>query len=167
MLSSSIIPCTILIFCSCSALAMSTVCSRRAYLSVQASICPLRTDALAQYRRSTGRHATLRISQPSKNFTSSRHLFEKQQQQHRKESFRSRLGEALRNTKIEWKPIPIGLGIGFLGLLQFYRVQQREQRRQEEESSGSGSNSEPGGKPKKRERIRPSGPWYIPSHTRY
>jgi phosphatidylserine decarboxylase len=68
------------------------------------------------------------------------------------------LNAALKSTKIEWKPIPIGLGIGFLGLVQFYRVQQREQRRQEEERNGYGSGPD-GGKPKKRERIRPSGPW--------
>src|SRR2546423_1808012 len=110
---------------------MSSICSRRAYYSIQAAVRP-HNDATQLYRRGAGRHAVLRISEPSRAFTTSRYLFEKQQQ-HRKESFRSRLSEALRNTRIEWKPIPIGLGIGFLGLLQFARVQQREKQRQEEE----------------------------------
>jgi len=67
----------------------------------------------------------------------------------------------LGKTEIKWYPIPVGLGIGFLGVLQFYRSQQREKRRQEEATARLGGEygGEPG-KPKKRERIRPSGPWY-------
>ncbi|KAK4453125.1 phosphatidylserine decarboxylase-domain-containing protein [Podospora aff. communis PSN243] len=57
--------------------------------------------------------------------------------------------------KIEWYPIPIGLGVGFLGLVQFYKVYSREQ---EKESDKSG---EPGQRPKKRPRIRPEGPWQV------
>jgi hypothetical protein len=56
--------------------------------------------------------------------------------------------------KIEWYPIPIGLGIGFLGLVQFYKVYSREQEKE------SGESGEPGQRPKKRPRIRPEGPWY-------
>ncbi|EXJ94897.1 phosphatidylserine decarboxylase [Capronia coronata CBS 617.96] len=68
-----------------------------------------------------------------------------------KESFTSRLGKAWRETKIEWKPIPIGLGIGFLGLLQFMRVRAREGGAQE------GSSETDGGRPPRRQRIYPTG----------
>ncbi|EKG12499.1 hypothetical protein MPH_10369 [Macrophomina phaseolina MS6] len=78
-----------------------------------------------------------------------------------KESFRARLSEALKNTKIEWKPIPIALGVGFLGAFQFYRIQRDERaRRDEEASSYGGSDGGDGDRPPKRKRIRPSGPWY-------
>ena len=84
--------------------------------------------------------------------------------QNEKASFTSRLRAAFRDTKVQWYPIPVGLGIGFLGLLQFNRVQRRERlRREEEEDSGYGSGDGGdgnGGKPKKRKRIRPNGPWY-------
>jgi phosphatidylserine decarboxylase len=81
------------------------------------------------------------------------------QQHHRKESFRSRLNEALKNTKIEWKPIPVALGVSFLGAWQFYRVQRREKHTQRELDEAQ--ELDPSGKPKKRERIRPSGPWCV------
>jgi len=81
--------------------------------------------------------------------------------------FGSRLRTALQSTKVQWYPIPVGLGIGFLGFAQLYRrhqQQQREKLRQEEEEAGGygpeGDNDGKGGKPKKRKRIRPSGPWY-------
>ena len=81
-------------------------------------------------------------------------------------SFRSRLRIALRNTKVEWAPIPVGLGFAVVGAIQFYRVWEREMktRKQEEDqalrSSESGeSGGESHGRPKKRKRIRPSGPW--------
>lgn len=76
--------------------------------------------------------------------------------------FRSRLRAALKKTKVEWKPIPVGLGIGFLGAIQFYRVQERERRKQDEEDRDlyDESEEEQKGRPKKRKRIRPSGPWY-------
>lgn len=53
--------------------------------------------------------------------------------------------------KIEWYPIPIALGVGFLGLMQGYKVYTREEKPEDE-------TLEP--KPKKRARIRPDGPWY-------
>ena len=83
----------------------------------------------------------------------------KREQQHNEEAFSSRLGKAWRKTKIEWKPIPIGLGIGFLGFLQFLKVQTREAP--VEERAGSAHDTEPGKRPPKRERIRPSGPWQV------
>lgn len=82
-----------------------------------------------------------------------------QQQQHRKESFSSRLREALARTRIQWYSIPAIAGIGFLGVLQFTKVQRRERARLEEEGvyGGDGSSGEP---PKKRKRTTPEGPWY-------
>jgi hypothetical protein len=89
--------------------------------------------------------------------------------QHRKETFGGRLGAALGRTKIEWYWIPATAGIAFLGGVQFYRVYTREQaRKEEEERASTYSDSEeweehePGKKPKKRKRIRPSGPWSEP-----
>lgn len=80
------------------------------------------------------------------------------------EPFRSRLLAALRSTKLDWSPVPIGVGIAFLGAFQFYRVKERERKRQEREDAqlfqdGDGHGGEQG-RPKKRKRIRPSGPWY-------
>lgn len=70
--------------------------------------------------------------------------------------FRYRLRTALRKTKIEWRPIPVTLGIGFLGLVQFYRIQRREKARQDEEEEEELNRQ----RPAKRKRVRPSGPWY-------
>ncbi|KAL2074721.1 hypothetical protein VTL71DRAFT_8500 [Oculimacula yallundae] len=87
-----------------------------------------------------------------------------------KDSFGTRLRRALNDTKIKWYPIPVGLGIGFLGLGQLYRVNEREKARTREEEweddgvvkfAGSGGEGEPGGRPKRRERIRPTGPWQV------
>ena len=85
--------------------------------------------------------------------------------QHQRDPFRSRLRRALNRTKVEWYPIPVGLGIGFLGFVQFYRTQQRSKVQEEnsndaEHTEIAGNANERGERPKKRERIRPSGPWY-------
>lgn len=84
---------------------------------------------------------------------------------HRKESFASRASDAWRSAPIKWRPIPIGLGIAFLGVFQFYRVQERERRKYEEEYrlNGHGDEDEEGNgeRPKRRPRIRPSGPWTV------
>ncbi|KAF2277185.1 phosphatidylserine decarboxylase [Westerdykella ornata] len=90
---------------------------------------------------------TLR-SVPNRPFSSSGPLFDAQPRQ----SFRSRLNSALKNTKIEWKPIPIALGVTFLGAFQLYRIQRREKHIQSNEGADI---------PRKRERIRPSGPWTV------
>jgi hypothetical protein len=103
-----------------------------------------------------------RMTTPSRTFSSSRTAFD-QQNFHRKESFRSRLNSALKTTKIKWEPIPIALGIGFLGAFQLYRIQRREKHTE------AGANKDlpdevsvdPQSRPKKRERIRPSGPWSV------
>ena len=87
--------------------------------------------------------------------------------QKEREPFRSRLRRALGDTKVEWRPIPVGLGIGFLGVLQVYRSQQRHkstltanQNDSASEESGQSDTVE-GTKPKKRQKIRPSGPWQV------
>ncbi|KAF7538892.1 hypothetical protein G7Z17_g12547 [Cylindrodendrum hubeiense] len=71
--------------------------------------------------------------------------------------FSQRLGEAMRNTKIQWYQIPVGLGIGFLGLVQFYKVSAREQEKQREIQG----TFDDGALPKRRPRIRPDGPWQV------
>ncbi|CAK7208607.1 phosphatidylserine decarboxylase 1 [Sporothrix curviconia] len=72
----------------------------------------------------------------------------------RRPRFSARLRHALKNSKIQWYRIPVGLGIGFLGLVQFYKV--RNRKAEEGENGG-----EAAPKPKKRPRIRPDGPWQI------
>lgn len=68
--------------------------------------------------------------------------------------FSQRLGEALRNSKITWYQIPVGLGIGFLGLVQFYKVSSRERERQRQEQEGTRT-------PSPRPKVRPEGPWQV------
>ncbi|EAU34287.1 phosphatidylserine decarboxylase proenzyme 1, mitochondrial precursor [Aspergillus terreus NIH2624] len=72
--------------------------------------------------------------------------------------FGSRLRFALRNTKVEWYPIPVGLGIGLLGLLQFYKSQRAERERIAREAEEESFDF---AKPPPRHRIRPSGPWQV------
>ncbi|KFY06018.1 hypothetical protein V491_08905, partial [Pseudogymnoascus sp. VKM F-3775] len=69
------------------------------------------------------------------------------------EPFHRRLGRALRDTRIRWYPIPAALGIGFLGLAQLYKVNEREKKARREEEEGE--------KPYRRKRIRPTGPWQV------
>lgn len=83
-----------------------------------------------------------------------REKHENNQTNNKNQSFSSRLGRAWSQTKIEWHPIPIGLGIGFLGLWQFYRVRRDTERLRDQEI-------EEDGKPPRRKRIRPSGPWQV------
>ncbi|KAI5458419.1 phosphatidylserine decarboxylase-domain-containing protein [Mariannaea sp. PMI_226] len=71
--------------------------------------------------------------------------------------FSQRLGEAMRNTKIQWYQIPVGLGIGFLGLVHFYKVSSREREKQRELQNGFGEVRVPTPRP----RIRPEGPWQV------
>lgn len=113
-------------------------------------------------------HAALRARQPQpvhvharlpRHFSSSRPCFD--QRFHRKESFRSRLNAALKNTKIKWEPIPIALGVTFLGVWQMYRIQRRETHTQRDPGDDTETVVDQQGRPKKRERIRPSGPWYV------
>ncbi|KAH0543253.1 hypothetical protein FGG08_002417 [Glutinoglossum americanum] len=94
----------------------------------------------------------------SRNFSSSARRYEQGQKQRHRESFWKRLRFALRNTRIEWYPIPVGLGIGFLGFAQLYRVRQRKAREEEERRLDRYGED---GRPTKRQKIRPSGPWHI------
>ncbi|KJY01223.1 phosphatidylserine decarboxylase proenzyme like protein [Zymoseptoria brevis] len=110
---------------------------------------------------------TFRLAhRPSPSFYKPRRQpFSSTARQQRKSSFRSRLREALQATPVVWKPIPIGLGIAFLGAIQFYRINERERRREEEEwrlrQSNGESDEDSIGSPKRRQRIRPSGPWTV------
>jgi phosphatidylserine decarboxylase len=114
----------------------------------------------ARFSAPTHRHVHARVSVPSRTFSFTRVTCGKQNF-HRKESFRSRLNSALKNTKIKWEPIPIALGIGFLGAFQLYRIQRREKHTQAEGGNGDEGALDSQGRPKKRERIRPSGPWTV------
>lgn len=90
-----------------------------------------------------------------------------------KDPFGTRLRKALADTKIKWYPIPVGLGIAFLGLGQLYRVNERERAKgldDEWEDNGYWDNTQSGrdeanegcrGRPKRRDRIRPTGPWLV------
>jgi phosphatidylserine decarboxylase len=97
----------------------------------------------------------------SRLFSSSTRLY--RQQPNYKDSFGKRLRKALSETKIKWYPIPVGLGIGFLGLAQLYRVNEREKARREEEWENNGNRGDGESEliPKKRQRIRPTGPWFV------
>ncbi|KUI71392.1 Phosphatidylserine decarboxylase proenzyme 1, mitochondrial [Cytospora mali] len=75
------------------------------------------------------------------------------QQSQKRPRFTSRLRMALGKSKTEWYFIPVGVGIGFLGLVQGYKVYTREKERQEEEEQAK--------KHKRRPRIRPDGPWQV------
>ncbi|MCJ1335642.1 phosphatidylserine decarboxylase 1 [Bachmanniomyces sp. S44760] len=90
---------------------------------------------------------------------------QKSDQPYGKEPFIARLRLALGKTRVKWYPIPVGLGVAFLGFTQLYRLQQQEKRRREdEEEEGRPLDKEisgEGGKPKKRKRIRPGGPWQV------
>ena len=55
------------------------------------------------------------------------------QQKYRVETFSFKLKKALRDTKIQWRPIPIGLGIAFLGVFQLYRTKKDNSERKEDE----------------------------------
>ncbi|EOD47036.1 putative phosphatidylserine decarboxylase proenzyme protein [Neofusicoccum parvum UCRNP2] len=101
--------------------------SRRLHRALRSR--PLRPHAFAPCP--AARHS--RPGSQHRNFTVSARRLESGQN-HRKESFRARLSEALRNTKIEWKPIPIALGVGFLGAFQFYRIQRDAKAKQDDEN---------------------------------
>ena len=114
--------------------------------------------------RAAKRYGNLHVSRPASLRQFSAASRRQGGAQSSSESYGSKLGKAWRGTQIQWKPIPIGLGIGFLGFTQLYKVQQREKQRlleEEENSTRNGSEGgpeDPEGKPKKRQRIRPSGP---------
>ncbi|KAI1800561.1 phosphatidylserine decarboxylase [Daldinia bambusicola] len=134
-------------------MSMASLCSASARghtlaLSRQLSPCMLRQT----YTAASGRSAKHCV-------TTSRACFHHASQRYQNsQRFGSRLRSALKDTKVKWYPIPVGLGIGFLGLVQFYKTQAREKERLEKEASES---NEPGVRPKKRARVRPDGPWQV------
>ncbi|KAL1898929.1 phosphatidylserine decarboxylase 1 [Ceratocystis pirilliformis] len=67
----------------------------------------------------------------------------------------TKIKTAIRNTRRHWYRIPVGLGIGLLGMLQFYKLS-RKQDQEREELLGDENRS-----PKRRPRIRPDGPWQV------
>jgi phosphatidylserine decarboxylase len=86
------------------------------------------------------------------------------QQKRHNESFYRRLGAAWRDTRVQWYTIPVGVGIGFLAGTHFYTVTSRERARREEEERalhGEPEGPEEPGRPKRRPRVRPSGPWTV------
>ncbi|EEH15953.1 phosphatidylserine decarboxylase [Paracoccidioides brasiliensis Pb03] len=96
-----------------------------------------------------------RITLPRRQFSSSSRRW--QQGGNGKESFHSRLRTALRNTKVEWYPIPVGVGIAFLGFVQFFRSKNAEKEREERETSEKDGYQEVSS----RRKVRPSGPWQV------
>lgn len=90
-------------------------------------------------------------------------------QQDGSETFSTKLRRAWGETKIRWYSIPAGLGIGFLAVVQFYKVNEREKaKRQDSEdddgflrSSDRGEERDIEDYPKRRKRIRPTGPWFV------
>lgn len=137
--------------------------------------CQYRTASVRVFQRSIcpnlQRHPCLRplsCSASRREAQQQRHDHKQEQSwqdQHHKAPFRKRLGRAWRETKVEWYHIPVGLGIGFLGILQFYRLRQREKIRKEEERRlERADNQDEDGKPpskRKRRRVRPSGSWLV------
>lgn len=103
-----------------------------------------------------GRHVpfSARRRRPNPNVFPVRLFSQRSQQRPR---FSSRLRAALRDSKIQWYQLPIGVGIGFVGLMQFYKVTKRER---EKEERGEVSDAT-GKKVISRERIRPDGPWQV------
>ena len=89
-------------------------------------------------------------SQPTHQHVLGRRPFSQQQSQ------RPKADSKVHDSRIRWHPIPVALGVGFLGLFQFYKISTREEARIDD--------VEPNKRPKKRPRVRPDGPWYHQPH---
>lgn len=105
--------------------------------------------------------ATARHKASVRHFSKSWRHYNKDsnRENHSKGGFGSRLRFALRNTKVEWYPIPVGLGIGLLGLLHFYKSKRSERDRLARESAGE--DWEEGVRLPRRPRTVPSGSWHV------
>ncbi|KAI5788943.1 phosphatidylserine decarboxylase-domain-containing protein [Peziza echinospora] len=73
--------------------------------------------------------------------------------QRRRSRFSQRLREALSKTKIEWYPIPIGLGIGYLAFNHFRKI---ASKKYDDDGVNEGVENV-----ERRKRIRPDGPWHV------
>ncbi|KAI0845547.1 phosphatidylserine decarboxylase [Daldinia vernicosa] len=134
-------------------MSMASLCSASVRGHTPALSRPISPCMLRQtYTAATGRSTKHLVASPRVYF---HHTSQKYQNSQR---FGSRLRSALKETKVKWYPIPVGLGIAFLGLMQFYKTQAREKERLEKEASDS---DEPGVRPRKRARVRPDGPWQV------
>jgi phosphatidylserine decarboxylase len=116
---------------------------------------PPNPQSIVQQRLLFNQKLTISPS-PSIRFSTSRPRAQNQQ-----ESFNSRLRQAWSNTRVKWYPIPVGLGIGFLGFVQLRRIQRRAEAERQGQVDSSDAEYHDTTKPKKRKRIRPSGPWQV------
>ncbi|KAI0006919.1 phosphatidylserine decarboxylase [Xylariaceae sp. FL0662B] len=112
-------------------------------LSRKISPSLLRQSCMPTTRRATRQF----IVTPKASFHRSSHRWQS------RERSGSKLRSRLRETKVQWYPIPVGLGIAFLGVVQFYKVQTRDKERLDNEDDGT--------RPKRRPRVRPDGPWQV------
>lgn len=60
--------------------------------------------------------------------------------------------------RLVWRPIPVGLGILCVGLLQGYKVATRDDDNSDNEIESDDGQHQ---KPKRRPKIRPNGPWQV------
>ncbi|KAK6346255.1 phosphatidylserine decarboxylase 1 [Orbilia blumenaviensis] len=72
-----------------------------------------------------------------------------------KRPFFQRLKIAWNETPIKWTPIPVGLGIAYLGFKHYSTVMDRERRIAEEDGKYDPND------PDKKKRVRPTGPWQV------
>ncbi|KAJ6263571.1 hypothetical protein Dda_2135 [Drechslerella dactyloides] len=70
-------------------------------------------------------------------------------------SFFERLRTAWNDTPIKWYPIPVGLGITFLGFKHYLDVMERERQIAEDERQSMDP------KDPRRRKVRPTGPWQV------
>lgn len=115
----------------------------------QAVLSPVRTPEYAAQTYLVSRQRLLQSRLPQRRSFSQTRCARQQRQHNEEGSFGSRLGKAWRNTRVQWKPIPVAVGIAFLGGFQLWRIQRREQHTLPPEEGGA--------RPPKRQRIYPSG----------
>ncbi|KAF3203991.1 phosphatidylserine decarboxylase 1 [Orbilia oligospora] len=100
-------------------------------------------------------HITRRPILPRKNifYRTDQHLcFSSSSSSGPKKSFFQRLKMAWDDTPIKWTPIPVGLGITYLGFKHYSTVMSRERQIAEEEDPND---------PQRKRKIRPTGPWQV------
>ncbi|KAK6332005.1 phosphatidylserine decarboxylase 1 [Orbilia javanica] len=97
------------------------------------------------------RNATCRPILPRKNSYSrtNQHLYFSSSSSDPKKSFFQRLKTAWNDTPIKWTPIPVGLGIAYLGFKHYSTVMNREKQA----AKGDDLDGKKG--------VRPTGPWQV------